>query len=225
MGRHDGDERERPEREVYISDFYIDRHEVTVKQYKRCVLDGACARPRKQHSASNRRYNDGALARDDHPINGVSWHQASAYCEHIGGRLPTEAEWEKAARGKDKRRYPWGDDAPSCEVAVMFEIGLGSGCGAGGTLPVGSKPTGASPYGVQDMIGSVSEWTLDFYSEDTYSHASARDPRGPQRGDAHVVRGGTWHSEAQHLSATRRVGDHADDASFGAGFRCVRAAK
>lgn len=225
MGRNDGDESARPAREVYISDFYIDRHEVTVKQYRWCVLKGVCGRPSKRHSTNGRRYNYEAPDRDDHPVNGVSWHQASAYCDHVGGRLPTEAEWEKAARGKDKRRYPWGDDAPSCKVAVMFEIGRGSGCGTEGTLPVGSKPAGASPYGVLDLIGGVNEWTLDFYAEDTYSRASARDPRGPQRGKAHVVRGGAWYAEAQFLSATRRVADRADYASFGSGFRCVRAAK
>jgi len=139
-----------------------------VGQYETCVVDSQCnAPPDGYRNANNSYYNWGAADRRDHPINAVTWDEANAYCAWTGGRLPTEWEWEWAARGRGLARvYPWGDTPePNCNVAVMFESGLGNGCGVDHSDVVGSKsPAGDSLDGVQDMAGNVVEWTDSFDS-------------------------------------------------------------
>jgi formylglycine-generating enzyme required for sulfatase activity len=196
-----------PAHAVVLSAFEIDKTEVTQAAYAACVVAGACTRP------SGRRYTPDRTP--TFPVTEVSWEQAVRYCAWVGKRLPTEAEWEKTARGTDARMYPWGDAAPTCALAT-FE-----GCGDG-PRPVGSTPAGASPYGALDLAGNVQEWVADFYSSTDYAAGPARDPGGPNRGNSgHSVRGGGYRYDAWHLRSAVRLWDPgapADDL----GFRCAR---
>ncbi len=149
-----------------------------------------------------------------HPIVSVSWHGAAAYCGWVGGRLPTEAEWEKAARGLDDRIYPWGDKSPSYEVANY------QGCKQC-TSPVGSFPNGASSFGVLDMAGNVWEWVSDWYGYDYYAHSLLINPRGPESGVAKVVRGGSWFNIERHLKVSYRSYSNPGTRTANLGFRCV----
>jgi formylglycine-generating enzyme required for sulfatase activity len=144
-----------------LGEFLIDRTEVTVADFARCVEALGCAPPVLERCHPEELRNWQHPERQRHPINCVRWDQAVAYCSWRGLRLPTPAEWEKAARGEDARAYPWGDEPASCELAVMAESDDAPGCGAGTTAEVGSRPAGASPYGALDMAGNVSEWTGD----------------------------------------------------------------
>ena len=212
------DDDEKPGRTVYLDAFRIDRTEVTVAQYAACVQDGVC-------SAANSDLwtcNWGKAERDDHPINCVDWKQARTYCRWAGKHLPTEAQWEKAARGTDGRLYPWGEAKASCRYAVMDDGG--SGCGSGGTMPVGSRLAGASPYGALDMSGNVYEWLADRYAEDAYQNAGDRNPTGPSSGGSgRAIRGGSWISVvARTLRSSNRDRSRPEYRSDDLGFRCVR---
>ena len=213
----DGSDDERPQRSIYLDAFYVDRHEVTVAQYRRCVQAGGCTVP------GTRKYcNWNESGRGAHPVNCVDWSQARAYCAWAGKRLPTEAQWEKAARGTDGRRYPWGSEAPTCRRAVMRGDG-GNGCGKDRTWPVGSKPAGASPYGAQDMAGNVWEWVNDWYDKDTYASSPGRNPTGPSSGSARVVRGGSFSFDsAANLRAAYRIYYAPASRGSSIGVRCVR---
>jgi len=179
----EGNDDEHPQHQVYLDGYWIDRTEVTNAQYGKCVEAGAC---RAASCADNGDFN-----RAEQPVICVDWNQAAAYCQWAGGRLPTEAEWEKAASGTDGRTYPWGNQEATCQYAVMND-GSGTGCGQGKTWPVGNKPAGASPYGALDMAGNVWEWGADWYGADYYSRSPARNPVGPDSGQYRVLRGGSW---------------------------------
>jgi formylglycine-generating enzyme required for sulfatase activity/serine/threonine protein kinase len=214
---------EQPARVHSLDPFLIDRTEVTVAAYRLCVEAGACQIPEGVHSESPH-FNWGAAGRDLHPINGLDWPQASRYCQWIGKRLPTEAEWEKAARGPDGAPFPWGDHALThplgfdpCTVAVV------KGC-AEGTLPVGSKPAGASPYGALDMAGNVWEWTADWYDAKYYSASPEINPEGPKTGPARVPRGGGFRYDLHGVRSYNRVNGVPSDAHFNLGMRCAQRA-
>lgn len=207
---------EQPVREIYVSSFCIDRTEVTAGAYEDCVQGGGC-------TAASNRFSEctyGVSGKSDHPINCVDWNQALAYCEWAGKRLPSEAEWEKAARGVDGRTYPWGEDEPDCNYAVMDDGGWG--CGRDETWPVGSKVAGASPYGALDMAGNVHEWVNDRYDSGYYADAPLSDPMGPLSGSPRVVRGGSWSDVGVSLRAAIRGGFPPDYAFYNLGFRCAR---
>ncbi len=157
---------ESPYHEISVDAFFIDETEVTAGSYKDCVDAGTRSYNGSTMDAT-RNYNNG---RDAHPMNFVSWTEAQDYCQWQNKRLPTEAEWEKAARGADGRKYPWGNDDASCEFAVVYLTS--PGCDTDQTMEVGNKTAGASPYGALDMSGNVSEWTADFYSDTYYSESS-----------------------------------------------------
>lgn len=205
---------ENPYHQVTVPAFRIDKYEVTVSDYKACVTAGGCA----AIIDNNCDYN--IPGKESHPINCVAWNQAKAYCAWAGKRLPTEAEWEKAARGTDGRKYPWGNDALDCNRAVQSEIG---GCNLSGTAVVGSKPSGVSPYGAADMVGNVEEWVEDDIHE-TYTGAPADgsawvdNPRGASR----VARGGAWNllTTPYTLRASNRDRGDPTGVYYIFGFRC-----
>ncbi|HEY3353933.1 MAG TPA: SUMF1/EgtB/PvdO family nonheme iron enzyme [Polyangia bacterium] len=207
---------ERPAHEVQLDAFELDLHEVTVARYGVCVAAGRCAAP-----GAGTGCNAGADGRGEHPANCVDWNQAAVYCAWAAKRLPTEAEWERAARGDEARPYPWGNEAPSCARAVISDGG--HGCGRDATWPVGSKPSGASPFGVHDLSGNVWEWVADWYDREYYAKSPPRSPPGPAVGKTRVLRGGGFTDATPgNLRAANR--DHAPPGSRSRllGFRCAR---
>jgi len=202
-----------PVHKVYLDAFFMDRFEVTQEEYQACVQAGPC-RSSKQFEGFDR---------PRQPVVGVGWEDAKSYCGWAGKRLPTEAEWEKAARGPEGREYPWGDASASCEYAVMSEEG--QGCGRKKTWEVGSKPAGASPYGALDMAGNVWEWVADSYDKNYYRVSPAKNPTGPKRGEAKVVRGGSWRSEAWDLHPSFRMWTLPGLRFYNTGFRCALSSK
>jgi formylglycine-generating enzyme required for sulfatase activity len=166
---------EQPQHTVFLDAFWIDRTEVTNAQYRECMEAGVCQEPDC--------WDDDHLNAPDQPVVCMTWADAQDYAAWVGGRLPTEAEWEKAARGTDGRIYPWGNSQPDCHKANFY------GC-ANDPLPVGSHPDGASPYGALDMAGNVREWVADWYDADYYSQSPLRNPQGPESGAFRVLRGG-----------------------------------
>ncbi len=201
----------RPLRPIYVSAFWIDQLEVTNDQYRQCVQAGVCSIPKDQEV-----FDDVELG--IYPVSNVTWLQARTYCRWKGQRLPTEAEWEKAARGVDGRRYPWGDDA-----ALVYALLKTNGIDRKrhGVLPVGSLPDTASPYGVGDLAGNVWEWVQDWYAEDYYPMAPTRNPQGPIHGTFRVLRGGDWSQSPLELQTTYRGWDEMTYWGPMLGFRCA----
>jgi formylglycine-generating enzyme required for sulfatase activity len=198
---------ETPQRRVHLEAFYIDKFEVTNARFRKILT------PSQGYM--------GTFNRDDQPVVGVSWFQANAYCTRVGKRLPTEAEWEKAARGTDGRSYPWGNQPASCDLAVMG--GPIPSCSRGyATWEVGSRPLGASPYGAMDMAGNVTEWVADRYSHVYYRNAPAKNPRGPSAGEMRVLRGGAWFNSWATIRAAFRTGFEPGKSHQGVGFRCAK---
>jgi formylglycine-generating enzyme required for sulfatase activity len=169
---------EHPYHEVFLVAFAIDRYEVTAGQYQECVEAGGCsALPELDVIDQPCRTEPADLA-----AHCLTWSSAEEFCEWRGARLPTEAEWEKAARGDDGRVYPWGNDEPTCTLAVM------SGCQDDEVVAVGTKPAGASPYGAADMAGNAFEWVADWYGSAYYLESPAENPLGPDTGTRKVFR-------------------------------------
>ena len=206
---------ELPYHEVTLDAYAIDRTEVTTADYTACIDDGGCPAP--SFASPFCTYGDPSL--DDHPMNCVDYFDASAYCSWAGKRLPTEAEWEKAARGTEGDIYPWGNSAPSCLLCVY------AGCATSGPQPVGSKPGGASPYGALDMSGNLWEWTDDWYSASYYVTSPAENPTGPAFGSRKVLRGAASNYFGAAMRASFRGNDFEapspDDTHDGIGFRCA----
>jgi formylglycine-generating enzyme required for sulfatase activity len=247
MGSDEGLSFEKPAHQVKLAPFCIDEFEVTVARYKACSDAGACKRAGTTNAWASigdkerKAFDPLCNIRDPeghakHPINCVDWEMADRFCREQGGRLPTEAEWEFAARGPDGRKYPWGDEDPAAthlnacgkecvawgakngvEEKAMYDVDDGFP----NTAPVGSFPKGASRYGVQDVVGNVWEWVADWYGE--YTPSELKDPKGPASGEERVIRGGAWNgSFASWVRPTFRYKDAPSKRSYGIGFRCAK---
>jgi len=229
MGCNEGQEkarkREIPMHLVYLDAYFIDKHEVTVAAYRKCVEGKVCSKPLNRNHL--RYYNWGYDSRDNHPINGVDWRQADDYCGWTGKRLCSEAEWEKAARGTDGRKYPWGNDEPTARYTII-DSGLVDGEEKRPwpvltyTWPVCSRPAGNSPYGLCDMAGNVWEWVADWYNEDYYRSGPGVNPKGPESGKLRSIRGGRFYRVGFFLSSCRRSFFESEDLFPYLGFRCCK---
>lgn len=215
MGCSTGDSQcqssESPKHTVSLSEYKIQKYEVTEGQYKTCVNAGICNRGCYIETEVN------------HPAPCVNWTQANTYCAWIGGRLPTEAEWEKAARGPSPREniYPWGNTAPDCTLLNYYN-GTNYCVGIGSAAVVGSYPTGASYYGALDMAGNVWEWVNDWYDDTYYATSPATDPQGPATGTNRVSRGGAFYLYAEDTRVSFRSLDSPTYAGIIIGFRCAQ---
>lgn len=206
---------------VFLDSFKIDKYLVTFNRYQRCIDSGQCSEPYMGAAC-----NFGMSWAGNHPVNCITYKQAEDVCRFEGKRLPTEAEWAKAARGPESFLFPWGNTpAPSCDRVVMNEKRnkkMGPGCGAGTTQPVGSKPDGASPYGVMDMAGNVFEWTSDWYSETYFSNSPTKNPKGPANGNAKVLRGSAWTARFKDgVALTVRTAYAPQGQGYVVGARCA----
>jgi len=213
MGSMDGDPDERPVTEVKVAGFDIDLTEVPVTAYQGCLEAGKCTPPEAGPTC-----NWNKLGKDRHPINCVDWRQAVMFCAFAGKRLPTEQEWEYAARGADGRKYPWKDGPPGAQLCWN---GAGNDLGKDnrqGTCAVGRYPAGASPFGALDMAGNVWEWTATSYCP-SYEGKDCKE-------DRKVIRGGGWNNvKAEYVRAQDRSNEPVKAQRANVGFRCARAAK
>jgi formylglycine-generating enzyme required for sulfatase activity len=199
---------------LHLGAFYLDKFEVTVIRYGKFLA--ATKRPLPRHWAEVNPARDEAR-----PVIGVSWQSADAYCRWAGKRLPTEAEWEKAARGTDARLYPWGSELPTSRHGNFGKRWTGYE-----TLdPVGSHPLGKSPYGIEDLAGNVWEWVADWYHRAYYRQSPPRNPPGPDKGDEKVFRGGGWNHDAFLSRSSLRNRDEPDTQINSIGFRCAMDAR
>ena len=215
---------EQPPHQVYLDAFYIDQTEVTNALYAQCVKANACQAPLSTGSRSRSSYY-GNPQFDHYPVANAAWNDARAYCQWVGGDLPTEAQWEKAARGPSTgsgstgsgadRLYPWGNQAPDVS-RLNFNWNVGD------TTEVGKYPAGASFYGALDMAGNVWEWVRDWYDATYYAGLSSRNPAGPTSGDYRVFRGGAWSNVASYVRASFRNCNDPGNRLDGIGFRCAR---
>ncbi|MFO7680142.1 MAG: SUMF1/EgtB/PvdO family nonheme iron enzyme, partial [Chloroflexota bacterium] len=229
---------EKPQHEVTLDPFFMDQYEVSVAQYaaflnrlgsyKNACLEKDCVHPRFEAGFTSylleEDQGNGKLLYipltgfANFPINHVSWYGAQAYCQAMGGRLPTEAEWEYAARGSDGRIYPWGNQAPNENLAVFNSDSYEK------LKPVNALPAGSSPFNILGMAGSMWEWTNDWYDEDYYSISPDANPTGPETGLMKAIRGGAWPNNnlADRVRAANRSNFTPDFISATVGFRCVQ---
>jgi formylglycine-generating enzyme required for sulfatase activity len=206
---------ELPQRRIRVSAYGIDRTEVTNEAYEACIRAGSCAPPR----TSSR---DSRLSLPDLPVAAVRFGEARAYCEFVGGRLPTEAEWERAARGSDDRIFPWGnEDNPGLANRGGPLSQTRAADGYRYAAPVTSFPDARSPYGLYNMAGNVWEWTADRWDPQAYESSPQVDPTGPRSGGERVIRGGSWRTPAFQLRVTHRFFLGEEDDSADVGFRCA----
>ena len=223
MGSNDGLPAERPEHVVTLDTYYIDRYEVSLHLY-RSFLVGA------KHDAPPTWDDEAAETVGDRPAVGMGWADAAAYCTWAGKRLPTEAEWEKAARGTDGRRYPWGPMQPFVDIAnynrgvwVSEAVTLAGVAGGveGMSVRHGLKEGGRSPYGLHHMAGNAAEWVADWYDREYYSKSPEKNPTGPAKGEKKVIRGGAWSDLPVALRSSARVSAEPDYQDRTIGFRCA----
>ncbi len=206
---------EQPQRRIYVDGFTIDRFEVSNVDYLRYVLATGASWPRywlEQPFAEK-------IAR--HPVIGVSWQDADAYCRWAGKRLPTEAEWEKAARGEDRRIFPWGDEPAGWIKSNIAHPGSKRGFKYPPLANVDRYEKGVSPHGVFQMAGNVSEWVADWFDPEYYRGVTDHNPSGPKAGQDKVFRGGSWNEDPEVARSAGRNAGRPDHASYLIGFRCA----
>ncbi len=223
-----------PIHNVLIDTFEMTRSEITVSQYAACVTDGDCAEPQYPDGVSENSINWNVPGRGKFPVNGVVWSHADAFCQWAGGTLPSESQWEYAARSEGlTKTFPWGEQAPTCNLAI-FNDGTGAGCGEFNTNPVCSAPMGNTAQGLCDMAGSVFEWLADYWWDDYVNHpldGSAQEEPPSAGAINRVIRGGGFHNmeaDAYMMRTTYRMSfpqdgwDHDNKGEVDLGFRCVR---
>jgi formylglycine-generating enzyme required for sulfatase activity len=208
MGDEEGDDDEEPVHEVLLDAYWITRYEITNHQYLECVDAGVCS--------------EVAIVQDglaQHPVVNVNWGEAQDFCAWVGARLPTEAEWEKAARGGlNGGRYPWGKTEVSCDREA--KNGAQFGYCSGEALPVGSFPPNG--YGLHDMAGNAWEWVADWYDENYYQVTPSNNPTGPEAGIYKIMRGGAWNYTVYGLRVAYRSVSYPESRANFIGFRCAR---
>ena len=226
MGSITGEDDELPVHTVLLKDFYIDQYEVTNSQYDKCLKAGACE-PTTDTSAFDGSYSRavyyGNPEYDNFPVIIVNWYEAQQYCAWRSARLPTEAEWEKAARGGlENRSYPWGNEVPLCKSGTNNGANFDDGidCNNSDTQKVGTYS--ANGYHLYDMAGNVWEWVIDYYDENYYTYSPADEPTGPGQGNYPVLRGGSWNSSVDHLTVSDRRFNDPKSGAYDIGFRCAR---
>jgi formylglycine-generating enzyme required for sulfatase activity len=240
MGADGAEENERPVRKVHVDGFLIDKTEVTVAQFRRFVdatkyvteaeksggadVWSAASWESKPDASWKNPYFDQT---DEHPVVCVSWNDAAAYCAWAGKRLPSEAEWEKAARGTDARKFPWGNGPSKTDSGYLCNAGPATSDDDGATTAsaVGAYPGGASPFGILGMAGNVAEWCADWYDEGYYKKGVNRNPRGPASGSFRIRRGGSWFADPERCRTSARIWAPPVDRNSISGFRCARDAQ
>jgi formylglycine-generating enzyme required for sulfatase activity len=211
MGSNLADD-ERPAHHVYLNAFYMDKYEVTVGQYAKYLEVTDMEEPPDWHIMNQPQHQK-------RPVVNVDWEDAVMYCKWAGKRLPTEAEWEKAARGTDGRIYPWGNEVPT---RLHANYGRKEWNNHLALVPVGSFEEGRSSYGIYDMAGNAWEWVSDWYDYDYYKNSPRRNPTGPTTGEDKVVRGGSWLYVPEFLRSAHRFAAQPTNRHFGYGFRCAK---
>jgi sulfatase modifying factor 1 len=214
---------ERPEHPVCLKSYYIDQFEVTIQRYAKFVEAA-------KHDLPPLWDDEAVVSASDRPVVGVTWQDADAYCKWAGKRLPTEAEWERAARGTDDRRYPWGQMQPFPDIAnynrgawvssAITLVPVKSGT-EGMSIRHGTKQGGRSPEGLYHMAGNVAEWVSDWYDREYYSQSPKENPGGPDNGDRKVFRGGSWNDPPRSLRVTARFSADVTYEDQSIGFRCA----
>ena len=222
MGSNSGSGNERPEHTVYLWQYAIDQFEVTLSLYSKFLEATG-------HKAPPLWDEDAVVSSGNRPTVGVTWDDAAAYCTWAGKRLPTEAEWEKAARGTDGRRFPWGDMQPFVDIAnynrgqwVNYAITLSPVDTVGGmSVRHGTKEGGKSPYGAYHMAGNAAEWVADWYDREYYQKSPEKNPKGPESGEKRIIRGGSWSDLPTGVRSTARVAAEPSFRDLTLGFRCA----
>lgn len=223
MGSNEGLPNERPEHIVELDAYYIDQYEVTLALYRKFLDAG-------KHDSPPTWDDEAATTVGDRPAIGMKWPDADAYCKWAGKRLPTEAEWEKAARGTDARRYPWGSMQPFVDIAnynrglwVSEAVTLAAVTSGleGMSVRHGLKEGGKSPYGLNHMAGNAAEWVSDWYDRDYYQNSPKKNPTGPAQGEKRVLRGGSWADLPLALRVTARISAEPEFEDRTIGFRCA----
>jgi formylglycine-generating enzyme required for sulfatase activity len=219
VSQRDGGRDEYPQRRVVLAPFYLDVYEVTNRRYVEFVTATGYRAPEHPRDKKLTLWRGTTVpdAFKDHPVVNVDWADAAAYCKWAGKRLPTEAEWERAARGTTGRRFPWGETEPTRAMANY----LNQWRNGAALEPVGSHPQGATPEGVHDLEGNVWEWVADWYDPHYYEKGPVRNPQGPPVGSRKVIRGSGWESEAPLLRAAHRVNSDPNNRNHSLGFRCA----
>lgn len=207
---------ELPQHQVYLDAFEIDTYEVTNVDYLRFVLATGADWPKFWRESP---FPERAAL---HPVINVTWVEADAYCRWAGKRLPTEAEWEKAARGVDGRVFPWGNEPAGWIKSNIAHPGSKRGFKYPPLANVNRYDKGVSPYGVHQMAGNVSEWVSDWFDPEYYRRGVLHNPRGPESGDLKVFRGGSWNEDPEVARSAGRNGGEMDRRSYLTGFRCAR---
>lgn len=218
-GDRDGGRDEYPRHEVFVDTFAIDKYEVTNSRYLAFVRSTGHRVPQHPKDPARTLWNGDSISDSlvDRPVINVDWHDAAAYCKWVGKRLPSEAEWEKAAKGTSDRRFPWGNVEPTAKHLNYNQRWIGEKT----LMPVGSYEAGKSPFGVYDMAGNVWEWVNDWYDAQYYEKSPQKNPQGPDAGVKKVIRGAGWQNETPTIRIFTRVESDPTVRNESTGFRCA----